>query len=271
MSQLLTIVLERQNYVEASSAHYPWKWRLTNHGIHHVLTPWQYFHVSMMSEWLRQVAGWKIRPYLSGHHWFLAVDTEKQFPSFQSMENEPSSLKVMISSSPEGRVIEWREQHLLRDTFQPFLSACLEMGRKSLFANISLLSPCPNPFYPSQRQKQVPQLILLLRVTARESSWKQTFVHWGLAGQISSFPWGMCAPEPHIRHWYKMSFCITITSDSCSITRDPQPAATSLCTRWVLVIIPSLALHPYQSKTHNRSIIAWLLGCELIRCLENII
>lgn len=140
MSQLLTIVLERQNYVEASSAHYPWKWRLTNHGIHHVLTPWQYFHVSMMSEWLRQVAGWKIRPYLSGHHWFLAVDTEKQFPSFQSMENEPSSLKVMISASPEGRVIEWREQHLLRDSFQPFLSACLEMGRKSLFANISLLS-----------------------------------------------------------------------------------------------------------------------------------
>lgn len=172
MLQLLTIVLGRQNYVEASSAHYPWKWRFTSHDIHHVLTPWQYFHVSMMSEWLRQVAGWKIRPYLSGQSLVLGCRHRETVPPFQSMENEPSSLEVMISFSPEGRVIEWREQHLLRDSFQPFLSACWEMCRKPWFENIFPPTLCPNPSHPSQRQKQMPQLILLPRVTARENSWK---------------------------------------------------------------------------------------------------
>lgn len=107
MSQLLAIVLERQNYVEAPSAHYPWKWRLTNHDIHHVLTPWQYFHVSTMSEWLRQVAGWKIRPSLSGQSLVLGCrrrETDPPFPIHGKWAQQLKSDDLLVSRGQSDRV-----------------------------------------------------------------------------------------------------------------------------------------------------------------------
>lgn len=171
MSQLLAIVLE--NYVEASSAHYPWKWRLTNHDIHHVLTPWQYFHVSTMSEWLRQVAGWKIRPSLSGQSLVLGCrrrETDPPFPIHGKWAQQLKSDDLLVSRGQSDRVE--RAAPALR--LLPALPSCLlqNVWKAFIYKHLPPSPPAQIHYIQARNKSRCQNSLPMSQVTARENSWK---------------------------------------------------------------------------------------------------